>query len=153
MMYFCFQFLLFLAKDLVGNDAARLNATFDHAVRGLADSVGWVVATCCQSCAQSRYQSGAALVARWINHRQVDDPEKRIDAGKQIAFLAVAADVLNDDFLDLSLAEEFDCRDLGLLYYVMASSDTPCSASPVTAASPMKLSCFSTEKRPSLRSA
>ena len=84
---------------------------------------------------------------------QVDDPEKRIDAGKQIAFLAVAADVLNDDFLDLSLAEEFDCRDLGLLYYVMASSDTPCSASPVTAASPMKLSCFSTEKRPSLRSA
>jgi hypothetical protein len=55
---------------------------------------------------------------------QVDDPEKRIDAGKQIAFLAVAADVLNDDFLGLSLAEEFDCRDLGLLYYVMASSDT-----------------------------
>jgi hypothetical protein len=28
------------------------------------------------------------------------------------------------DFLGLSLAEEFDCRDLGLLYYVMASSDT-----------------------------
>jgi AraC-like DNA-binding protein len=55
---------------------------------------------------------------------QVDDPEKRIDAGKQIAFIAIAADVLNDDFLGLSLAEEFDCRDLGLLYYVMASSDT-----------------------------
>jgi AraC-like DNA-binding protein len=55
---------------------------------------------------------------------QVDDPEQRIDARKQIAFLEIAADALNDDSLGFSLAEVFDCRDLGLLYYVMASSDT-----------------------------
>ena len=55
---------------------------------------------------------------------QIDDPEQRIDASNQIAFLETAAEALNDDFLGLSLAEEFDCRDLGLLYYVMASSDT-----------------------------
>jgi hypothetical protein len=51
---------------------------------------------------------------------QIDDPEQRIDARKQIAFLEIAADALNDDSLGFSLAEEFDCRDLGLLYYVMA---------------------------------
>jgi AraC-like DNA-binding protein len=55
---------------------------------------------------------------------QIDDPEQRISAHSQIAFLEAAAEELNDDFLGLSLAEEFDCRDLGLLYYVMASSDT-----------------------------
>jgi AraC-like DNA-binding protein len=55
---------------------------------------------------------------------QINDPERRIDARKQIAFLEIAADALNDEFLGISLAEEFDCRDLGLLYYVMASSDT-----------------------------
>ncbi|MGB8740109.1 MAG: AraC family transcriptional regulator ligand-binding domain-containing protein, partial [Xanthobacteraceae bacterium] len=55
---------------------------------------------------------------------QLNDPERRIDARKQIAFLEIAADALNDEFLGFSLAEEFDCRDLGLLYYVMASSDT-----------------------------
>ena len=55
---------------------------------------------------------------------QIDDPEQRIDARNQIAFLETAAEALNDDFLGFSLAEEFDCRDLGLLYYVMASSDT-----------------------------
>jgi hypothetical protein len=55
---------------------------------------------------------------------QIDDPEQRIDARRQIAFLETAAKALNDVFLGLSLAEEFDCRDLGLLYYVMASSDT-----------------------------
>jgi AraC-like DNA-binding protein len=55
---------------------------------------------------------------------QIDDPEIRIDAHNQIAFLEAAAEALSDEFLGFSLAEEFDCRDLGLLYYVMASSDT-----------------------------
>jgi hypothetical protein len=55
---------------------------------------------------------------------QIDDPERRIDAHSQIAFLEAAAEALSDEFLGFSLAEEFDCRDLGLLYYAMASSDT-----------------------------
>jgi AraC-like DNA-binding protein len=55
---------------------------------------------------------------------QIDDPEHRISVGNQIAFLEAAAEALSDNFLGLNLAEEFDCRDVGLLYYVMASSDT-----------------------------
>ncbi len=55
---------------------------------------------------------------------QIHDPEQRISARSQIAFLETIAEELNDDFLGLTLAKEFDCRDLGLLYYVMASSDT-----------------------------
>ncbi|OKO70037.1 hypothetical protein AC630_35660 [Bradyrhizobium sp. AS23.2] len=55
---------------------------------------------------------------------QIDDSERRINASNQIAFLEAAAEALNDDLLGLRLAEEFDLRDLGLLYYVMASSDT-----------------------------
>jgi AraC-like DNA-binding protein len=55
---------------------------------------------------------------------QIDDPERRINAPNQIAFLEAAAEALNDDFLGFRLGEEFDLRDLGLLYYVMASSDT-----------------------------
>jgi hypothetical protein len=55
---------------------------------------------------------------------EIDDPEHRIDASNQIAFLQAAAEALNDEFLGFGLAEEFNCRDLGLLYYVMASSDT-----------------------------
>jgi AraC-like DNA-binding protein len=55
---------------------------------------------------------------------QIDDPDHRISVRHQIAFLEAAAQALNDDFLGLNLAREFDCRDLGLLYYVMESSDT-----------------------------
>ena len=55
---------------------------------------------------------------------QINDPERRISASNQIAFLQAAAEALNDDLLGFTLAEKFDLRDLGLLYYVMASSDT-----------------------------
>src|SRR5262245_61713857 len=34
-------FLLFSAKYLVANDAAKLDATIDQAARGLTDGVGW----------------------------------------------------------------------------------------------------------------
>ncbi len=54
---------------------------------------------------------------------QIDDPDQPISARNQVAFLEVAAEALEDHFLGLSLAEEFDCRDLGLLYYIMASSE------------------------------
>ena len=63
--------------------------------------------------------SGAGLTIH-----QIDDPERRLSAPNQIAFLQAAAEALNDDLLGFHLAEEFDLRDLGLLYYVMASADT-----------------------------
>jgi AraC-like DNA-binding protein len=67
---------------------------------------------------------GPLLTQVGLSVDQIDDAERRIDADDQIAFLEIAAEALNDQFLGLSLAEEFDCRDLGLLYYVMASSET-----------------------------
>ena len=51
-------------------------------------------------------------------------PNNASTPADQVAFLEIAAEALNDEFLGFSLAEEFDCRDLGLLYYVMASCDT-----------------------------
>jgi AraC-like DNA-binding protein len=59
-----------------------------------------------------------------LTRQQIDDPDHRINVRSQIAFLEAAARALHDDFLGFNLAENFDCRDLGLLYYVMASSDT-----------------------------
>src|SRR5262245_373402 len=53
---------------------------------------------------------------------EVDDPDMRIAARKQVAFLNLAADALGDDCLGLTLATEFDWRDLGLWYYVLESS-------------------------------
>jgi AraC-like DNA-binding protein len=52
------------------------------------------------------------------------DPEERLSVRSQIAFLNEAATALRDDCLGFTLARDFDLREVGLLYYVMASSDT-----------------------------
>ena len=64
------------------------------------------------------------LLRAGLTVAEVDDPNTRIAVRKQIAFLNLAAEALGDDCLGLTLATEFDCRDFGLWYYVLASSET-----------------------------
>jgi AraC-like DNA-binding protein len=54
----------------------------------------------------------------------IADPEGRLSVRSQIALLDEAAMALKDDCLGFTLAREFDPREIGLLYYVMASSQT-----------------------------
>ena len=54
----------------------------------------------------------------------IAEPEERLSVQSQIALLDQAAIALKDDCLGFTLARDFDPRDLGLLYYVMASSQT-----------------------------
>ena len=54
----------------------------------------------------------------------IADPKERLSVQSQIAFLDEAAKALKDDCIGFTLARDFDLRELGLLYYVMASSVT-----------------------------
>lgn len=54
----------------------------------------------------------------------IADPEERLSVRSQIALLDEVAIALKDDCLGFTLARDFDPRELGLLYYVMASSQT-----------------------------
>ena len=54
----------------------------------------------------------------------VADPEERLIVRSQIALLNEAAIALKDDCIGLTMASDFDLREIGLLYYVMASSQT-----------------------------
>ena len=54
----------------------------------------------------------------------IADPKERLSVRSQIAFLDEAAKALKDDCIGFTLARDFDLRELGLLYYVMASSVT-----------------------------
>ena len=64
------------------------------------------------------------LLRAGLTQEQISDPDNRIAMQSQVAFLNVAAEALDDDTLGLTLAAELDCRNVGLLYYVLASSDT-----------------------------
>jgi hypothetical protein len=54
----------------------------------------------------------------------VADPDERLSVRSQITLLDQAAVALKDDKLGFTLARDFDPREIGLLYYVMASSLT-----------------------------
>jgi AraC-like DNA-binding protein len=54
---------------------------------------------------------------------QIEDRESRFRAESQITLLQLAADALGDDLLGFHLGRESDLREVGLLYYVLASSN------------------------------
>jgi AraC-like DNA-binding protein len=59
-----------------------------------------------------------------LNLNQVKDPQARLNIRDQIRFLNLVADALKDEFVGFHLARLLELREVGLLYYVMASSET-----------------------------
>src|SRR5262245_12552819 len=67
----------------------------------------------------------APLVKRaGLTFQQLRDPNSRIAVRNQIRFLDLVAHEMSDEFLGFRLAQSFELRELGLLYYVLASSET-----------------------------
>jgi AraC-like DNA-binding protein len=66
----------------------------------------------------------APLLSRaGLTVEQIDDPGVRMPAQSQIKLLELAAEALHDDFLGFHLAQDYDLREIGLFYYVLASSE------------------------------
>jgi AraC-like DNA-binding protein len=65
----------------------------------------------------------AVLSGAGLTLKQLDDPTVRLEVRTQIKVLELAAEVLEDDFLGFHLARSFDLREVGLFYYVTASSE------------------------------
>jgi hypothetical protein len=58
-----------------------------------------------------------------LTELQIEDRRARLKVQDQITFLNLAAEALGDEFLGFHLAQDFDLREVGLLYYVLASSE------------------------------
>ncbi len=54
---------------------------------------------------------------------QIDNPKARVPVQSQIRLLELASHALDDDLLGFHLARSCELRELGLVYYVLASSD------------------------------
>jgi AraC-like DNA-binding protein len=54
---------------------------------------------------------------------EIQDPSVRLEVRTQIRLLELAAQAVQDECLGFHLARSFDLREIGLLYYVMASSE------------------------------
>src|SRR4029078_5735564 len=58
-----------------------------------------------------------------LTRAQIEDPRAPIKVRDQIKFLNLVASTMDDDFLGFHLAQGCDLREIGLLYYVLASSE------------------------------
>jgi AraC-like DNA-binding protein len=63
------------------------------------------------------------LLKARLSVEQIDDRSVRLRVRSQIRFLQLAADALQDDLLGFHLARDYELREIGLLYYVLASSE------------------------------
>lgn len=64
------------------------------------------------------------LVRVGLTPELIADPDERLSVRSQVRLLEEAAIALKDDRIGFTLAREFDLREIGLSYYVMASSQT-----------------------------
>ena len=64
------------------------------------------------------------LTKAGLTLHQIEDSDAQIKVRDQIKLLNLVAGVLNDDLLGFRLAQVPDLREIGLLYYVLASSET-----------------------------
>jgi AraC-like DNA-binding protein len=64
------------------------------------------------------------LLKAGLSPEQIADPDSPLEVRRQIKFLNLVAEALNDDLLGFHLAQNFDLRTVGLLHYVLASSAT-----------------------------
>jgi AraC-like DNA-binding protein len=74
--------------------------------------------------ARAQISVGPLLKRANLSLDQAKNPRLRIAVRDQIKFLNVVAEELHDEFLGIRLAQTTELRELGLLYYVMASSNT-----------------------------
>jgi AraC-like DNA-binding protein len=91
---------------------------------GIPSATGGITRLACARLIAAGVDPGPHLKHAGITQQQIDDPSLRINVRDQISFLNSAADALQDDYLGFHLAVSCDLREIGLLYYVAASSDT-----------------------------
>jgi AraC-like DNA-binding protein len=77
------------------------------------------------ACALEKKIDAEALLRKaGLSRTQIEDPHVRISVRSQVVFLDLVAKALGDDLLGFHLSQNFDLRMIGLLYYVLASSET-----------------------------
>src|SRR4029079_3028360 len=93
---------------LKGNRFPSAAGTMSRLPFARAKAAGWAVDRLLQRAGLSR--------------QQINDPLAMVKAQDQINFLNFVADAVEDEFLGFRLAQSPDLREIGLLYYVLASS-------------------------------
>jgi len=90
----------------------------------LPTAIGTITRLACARVQAAGIELEPLLRKAELTKQQIEDLGTRLNVQQQIRFLNLAANALQDEFLGFHLAQPPDLRELGLLYYVPASSET-----------------------------
>jgi Arabinose-binding domain of AraC transcription regulator, N-term len=91
--------------------------------RSIPSATGRVARLACTRLREQGKDVKTVLSKAGLGLEEIADPAARLEVRTQIKFLELAAEELQDDLLGFHLARSFDLRQIGLVYYVMASSE------------------------------
>ena len=124
--------LAIMCQDVVSTGQIPLRASSAKNVRdidprnlgALPTATGGLARLAYARARQAKVELGPLLQKCGLSRQQIEDSEARINVRAQIRFLDLVANALRDNSLGFHLAESAELRELGLLYYVAASSET-----------------------------
>jgi AraC-like DNA-binding protein len=89
----------------------------------IPSATGGITRLACSRLRERGKDAAVILSKVGLTVTEVDDPSVRLEARAQIKVLELAAEALGDELFGFHLAGDFDLREIGLVYYVMASSE------------------------------
>ena len=92
-------------------------------LRSIPSAAGGIARLACARLREHGKDIVPLLTKAGLTLEEANDPAIRLEVRAQIRFLDLAAEALEDDLLGFHLARSFDLREIGLLYYVIASSE------------------------------
>jgi AraC-like DNA-binding protein len=93
------------------------------ALPSIPSSAGGIARLACARLRDAQIALAPIVSAAGLAIGDIEDRNRRIDARAQIRLLELAAGALQDDCFGFRLAQGFELGEIGLLYYVMASSE------------------------------
>src|ERR1700744_959367 len=92
-------------------------------LRTIPSAVGGITRLACAKLRAQGKDTKSLLIRSGLAPAVVEDPAASLDARAQVRLLELAAQQLGDELFGFPLAQDFDVREIGLVYYVMASSE------------------------------
>jgi AraC-like DNA-binding protein len=100
-----------------------MNSIQPRSLRAIPSATGGIARLACDRLREAGKDVAAVASKAGLRPETLDDPTVRLEVHTQIKVLDLVAAALEDEHLGLHLARSFDLREIGLAYYVMASSE------------------------------
>jgi AraC-like DNA-binding protein len=111
------------SKDFGSIRESLMSSSQADRLSSIPSATGGIVRLACARLREFGKDVGAILAQAGVTPEQAYDDSIRLEVPKQIRILNLAAEELGDELLGFHLGRNFDLREIGLLYYVIASSE------------------------------